>query len=97
MIRAVQGLKKSSKGYIQKIRPIRKDLDAAVSSQNIIQISGQSRITLLNKYPNSIKWYACKKRDPRLKLETFRLTVGGENTVTFRSSVQFKFSFFFVH
>jgi hypothetical protein len=44
-----------SRGQIQKIRPIREDLDAAVSSQKIIQISGQSRITLLNKYPNSIK------------------------------------------
>jgi hypothetical protein len=37
-----------SRVQIQKIRPIREDLDAAVSSQKIIQISGQSRITLLN-------------------------------------------------
>jgi hypothetical protein len=31
-----------SRDCIQKIRPIREDLDAAVSSQKIIQISGQS-------------------------------------------------------
>jgi hypothetical protein len=35
---------------------MREDVDGAVSSQKIIQISGQSQITLLNKYPNSIKW-----------------------------------------
>jgi hypothetical protein len=33
-----------------------KILDAVVSPQKIIQISGQSRITLLKKYPNSLKW-----------------------------------------
>jgi hypothetical protein len=38
-----------SRDHIQKIRPIREDLDAAVSPQKINQISGQSRITLLNK------------------------------------------------
>jgi hypothetical protein len=42
-----------SRGHIRKIRPIREDLD--VATQKIIQISGQSRITLLNKYANSIK------------------------------------------
>jgi hypothetical protein len=41
--------------FYSNIIPIRKYLDAAVSSQKIIQISGQSRITLLDKYPNSIK------------------------------------------
>jgi hypothetical protein len=44
------------RGHIQKIRPLRDDLDAAVSSQKVVLISGQSRITLLNKYQNSIKW-----------------------------------------
>jgi hypothetical protein len=44
------------RGHIQKIRPLREDLDAAVSSQKVVLISGQSRITLLNKYQNSIKW-----------------------------------------
>jgi hypothetical protein len=37
-------------------RFIREDLDGGVSSQKIIQISGLSRITLLDEYPNSINW-----------------------------------------
>jgi hypothetical protein len=47
---------------LPKIRPIREDLDAPACSQKIIQISGQSRITVLKKYPNSIKFSTLVKK-----------------------------------
>jgi hypothetical protein len=39
-----------SRGHIQKFRPIREDLDPAVSPQKIIPIRGQSRKTLPNNF-----------------------------------------------